>query len=262
MKRTLLTSSPQRWVFALTFLACLSSILTSGQSDKSAHARLPGGNYTVACRAFMGQGYESLPVLVTSVTSDSDNGLAIRNFSVENMTQQAVESVRVRWYLSRAETPETILSQGETPMLRIQGGIQPGAAKRLKYRVTSFAAAVRPVLKTPNLSGNYMIQLAVGEARFTDGSTQTFLAFDSRTLPTRALFVKTAHRPRTFGQGFCPGQHCTEVLASGVPVGFKCADSTGESCTNSANGKSCTSTICGTGTGGDDEFDVDEGPNT
>jgi hypothetical protein len=142
----------------------------------------------------MGQGYESLPVLVTSVTSVSGDGVAVRNFSVENTTAQTVESVRVRWYLSRAETPETILSQGETPSLRIPGGIQPGAAKRLKYPVISFAAAVRPILKTPNLSGDYMIQLAVSEARFADGSTQTLLAAGDKLVG--AVFVKAGHRPR------------------------------------------------------------------
>lgn len=60
MKKRLLASSPQRWTFAFLLLACLTSVITSGQSDKAAQPRLPGGNYTVVCRAFMGHGYESL----------------------------------------------------------------------------------------------------------------------------------------------------------------------------------------------------------
>ncbi|HEX8634104.1 MAG TPA: hypothetical protein VF703_08140 [Pyrinomonadaceae bacterium] len=128
----------------------------------------------------MGQGYESLPVLVTQVTSVTGGGVAVRNFSVENASGQAVESVRVRWYLSRAETPETILSQGETPVVRIPGGVQPGTAARIRYPVISFAAAIRPALKTPNLSGDYLIQLAVSEARFADGSMQTLVAADGK----------------------------------------------------------------------------------
>jgi hypothetical protein len=247
MKKRFLTSPPQRWGFAFLLLASLTSVLTSGQSDKAAPPQLPGGNYTVAYRGFMGPGYESLPVLVTQVTSVTGGGVAVRNFSVENTTAQAVEAVRVRWYLSRAETPETILSQGETPVVRIPGGIQPGAAARIKYHVTSFAAAIRPVSKTTNLSGNYLIQLAVSEARFADGSTQTLLAADGK-LSLRASFTKAAYRPSA--QTFCPGQHCTQVLASGVPIGYKCADATNESCTNSGDGQTCSSGICGRNGGG------------
>jgi len=235
-------------VFAFALLACLTSVLTSGQSNKAAPPQLPGGNYTVACRAFMGPGYESLPVLVTQVTSVTGGGVAVRNFSVENTTAQAVEAVRVRWYLSHAETPETILSEGETPVVRIPGGIQPGAAQRIKYSVISFAAAVRPVLKTAKLSGDYMIQLAVSEARFADGSRQTLLAADGKL--SRANFVKAAYRPRPTGQTFCPGQHCTQVLANGVPIGYKCADATNESCTNGGDGQTCSSGICGRNGGG------------
>jgi hypothetical protein len=248
MNKRLFTSSPQRWIFAFILLACLTSVLTSGQSDKAAQPRLPGGDYTVACRAFMGAGYESLPVLVTQVTSITGGGVAVRNFSVENNTTQAVEAVRVRWYLSRAETPETILSQGETSVVRIPGGIQPGTAARIKYPVTSFAAAIRPVVKSARLNGNYMIQLAVSEARFADGSTQTLVAADGKV--SRASFAKVAYRPRPSAQTFCPGQHCTQVLAGGVPIGYKCADATNESCTNGGDGQTCSSGICGRPAGG------------
>lgn len=242
----------------LCLLAGLAPLVASGQGDRDATPRLPGGNYTVASRPFMGAGYDSLPVIVTSVTTGVAGGMAIRSFGVENSSARAVDAVRLRWYLSRPQTPETIISQGETPLLRIPGGIDPRTAKRLKYPVASFAAAIRPVLKGQDAGGDYLLQLGVSEVRFVDAPAQTLLTADGRTV--RASFERDVARPHHAAQSFCPGQHCTEVLAGGVPVGFKCADSTGESCSNSANGQSCTSGICGRPSGGDDEFAIELGP--
>lgn len=168
MKSQLLSSPARRWAFALALLACTASTLTPAQSNRGTAPRPPGGNYTVAYQPFMGPGYESLPVLVNSVTARAGEG--ITHFSVENASSQAVDAVRVRWYLSRAEKPGTFLNKGETPVLRIPGGIRPGTADRIKFSVTSFAAAIGPVLKTPTIAGNYLIQVAVSEVRFADGT--------------------------------------------------------------------------------------------
>lgn len=201
MKRHL-TRTSLVWGVALTLLAGLASLVASRQIDRESQSRLPGGNYTVASRPFMGAGYDSLPVIVTSVTTGVAGGMAIRSFGVENSSAQAVDAVRLRWYLSRPQTPETILSQGETPLLRIPDGIDPGTAKRLKYPAASFAAAVRTTLKGQDAGGDYLLQSGVSEARFIDAPPQTLLTADGRAV--RASFMGDASHLHHAAQRFCP----------------------------------------------------------
>lgn len=229
-------------LFLLALFSMLAAIAAIGQNSGDSQVQLPRGNYSVSCRPYTGQGYNFLPVLVTSVTSNLGGGIAITKIAIENSSSQAVDAVKLTWYLSKNDSPEAILQQGQTPLLRIPGGIQAGSAEQILFPVISFAQAYRPLLKSGVPNGVYLIQVAVAEVRFEDGSTQTLITKNGKV--SEAVTARASH---TFSTSlpFCPDQTCDTSIVNGVPLGYRCMTAAGESCANSSDGQSCNSSICG-----------------
>ncbi len=234
---------------AFTFLLVVTLITGTalGQSAKKS-PKLPRGTYTVSFRPYTGEGFRLLPVLVTGVTSQTGEGIQVDKVEVENKSAQSVEKLRFTWYLSTQENPETVLYQGQTPLLEIPDAIKSGEMVEILFPVTSFAKAARLWnSNTATLNGKYVIQIGVSEVRFEDGSARTLLAKRKGKTP-EAKFAKAMYHasPTSLAQppDYCPNQSCEVSTVEGVPVGYSCVGATGQSCTNSANGQSCSSAIC------------------
>lgn len=75
-------------------------------------------------------------------------------------------------------------------MLRLPGGIAAGEVERIKFPVVSFAKVYRPLARGGVVNGNYVIQVGVSEARFDDGTTQTFLAGGKKRGERKGGFAK------------------------------------------------------------------------
>lgn len=221
---------------------------------------LPAGSYSVITKPYMGPGYESLPVLVTSVTTEAELKGAVSMVGVENNTARRVEALRLGWYVSAREAPDYILLQGKTPVLRLPGGIAAGEVERIQFGVVSFAKIYKPLARKGVVNGNYVIQVGVVEARFDDGTTQTFLARGKRRAERETIFVKAnwggaaAPPVAPARQTNCPNQGCNPVYegegTARTLVGYECTTSQGSTCTNQPGGKSCTLTVCGKDGGG------------
>ena len=181
-----------RLTLALLFTLFLSNI---GFSQGGAAIPLPPGSWAVRCSAFRTAGYESLPVIVTAVTSDIDRGIEVTNVSVVNRTSQKLTAVRLSWYLSTQDDPASVLQQGRTKLLNLKraGGMDPGENREVAFPVVSFAALYRPLLQGGELRGKYLIQVAVSEARFEDGSSQTLLT-PKAGLKRAPTFSKASYR--------------------------------------------------------------------
>ncbi len=235
-------------IFTFSLLIALGTGTALSQSSKSSQKQLPRGTYSVSCRPYMGTDYRSLPVLVTGVTSTKDEGIQIEKVEVENKSALLIEKLRFNWYLSTQENPEAILHQGRSPLLGIPDGIKSGEVVEILFPVTSFAEAVKSWKSDASrLSGKYLIQVAVSEVGFEDGSRYTLLARNKVKPLKIKLAMASNHANSTSSaqpQTFCPNQGCDASTVEGVPVGYTCISATGQSCTNSANGQSCTSNIC------------------
>lgn len=232
-------------------LSLLGGVIWStalGRSAKKSQNELPKGSYTVSCQPYTGADFTSLPVLVTGVTSGTGNGIQIEKVEVENKSTHVVDKLRFSWYLFAKENPDAILRQGQTKLLGIPGGVKPGEIVEILFPVITFAKAAK-LWNTNNvpLAGKFVIQVAVNEVTFDKGSARKLLAH-SRGKPRQARFAKALYRPNSTPssqpQIYCPNQSCEIVTSEGVPVGYTCAGATGQSCTNAANGQSCSSAIC------------------
>lgn len=244
----------------LALLLSLAAVAAEAQTPPKMQDRLPAGNYTVITKPYMGPGYESLPVMTTSVTTEAQSDGGVTIVGVENSTSHRLDAVRLSWYLSASEAPDYILLQGKTPMLRLPGGIAAGEVERIQFPVVSFARIHKPLAHKGVVNGNYLIQVGVVEARFDDGTTQTFLALGKTGGERKTVFVKAswagaATRPASPARQIgCPNQSCSPVFQGDgnarVLVGYDCAESQGATCTNQPGGKSCTNTVCGKEGGG------------
>lgn len=240
--------------FALSLISAVGAGTALCQSAKNSERQLPRGTYAVSCQPYTGTGFSTLPVLVTGVTSGTGDGIQIEKVEVENRSTHVVEKLRFSWYLYAKENPDAMLQQGQTKLLGIPGGIKPGEIVEILFPVISFAKAVKP-WNTGDLalSGKYVIQVAVNEVSFDDGSARTLFAH-GKGKPRQVRFAnaiyRTASIPPAQPQTYCPNQSCEVVTSDGVPIGYTCAGATGQSCTNSAGGQSCTSTICRRGGSG------------
>lgn len=243
---------------ALTFHLVVALLFTLSLGKESfgqegTSASLPPGNWAVRCSAFRTAGYEALPVLVTGVTSQIDGGIEVTSVNIKNRTAQNLTVVRLSWYLSTQEDPASVLQQGRTKLLNLRraGGIDAGETREVLFPVVSFAAIHRPLLQRGELNGKYLIQIAVSEARFDDGSSQTLLTSNGRL--TRAVtFAKASYPSARVAQTFCPNQTCEVVrdATTNRPLGYTCISSTGEVCSNNINARSCNSALCSETGGG------------
>lgn len=255
-----LTHSPS--LRSILLLALLMSVAAAANAQSAAQTqdRLPAGNYTVITKPYMGPGYETLPVMVTSVTTEVELNGGVSMVAVENSTARRLEAVRLSWYVSAREAPDYVLLQGKTPMLRIVGGIAPGEVERIQFGVVSFAKIYKPLARKGVVNGNYIIQVGVSEARFDDGTAQTFLARRKKRGERETVFVQAKwagaapRRAAAARQTSCPDQSCNAVYegegSARMLVGYDCASSQGSTCTNQPGGKSCTNTVCSRDGGG------------
>lgn len=90
----------------------------------------------------------------------------------------------------------------------------------------SFAKAVKSWNTSDiELSGKYVIQVAVNEVSFDDGSARSLFAH-SKGKPRQVRFAKSMYRrgvtPPTRPQVYCPNQSCEVVTSDGEPIGYVC----------------------------------------
>lgn len=172
-------------------LIALTAVVTApqalGQSKENKSVKLPAGNYSLRVLPFVGPGYDSIPVVVFSTTSDLPKGAAVTEVGIENRSGRAVTAVRFGWRLSTEQNREAVLLQGQTPLLALRNTLLPGNSVVVLYQVTSLARIHEPLLKNGTLNGNFSIEVMVSEIHYEDGSPW------AKTNSARANIVKAAH---------------------------------------------------------------------
>lgn len=231
-------------VGVLTFSANRAAI-TVGSSQT-----FPSGKWSFSAHPYMGEGYESRPVVVTSVKTELKT-LAVTAVRVRNISSKPVIGIRFGWYLSKDAKRNTILKHGETPANLLDRKLATGEGRTMLLPVVSFREIYKPLLRNNQLEGDYRIEVAVIDVVFDDQSRWTPKQKVSATkaLGASAIIVEVA-----LGKSFkpltvtpleaappCPRQNC--VLVEGPPDFYTCSASQNEEyCTNCFS--SCCNTLC------------------
>jgi len=166
-------SRSRRNYFALILTTVAFAIMTAappaanGQNEK---AKLPPGNWTLATGPYTGAGHETLPVDVFSVTTDAGRGLTVTRVSLLNRTSRDVSAVKLRWYL-KDKAQNQLLLEGETQSIDV--AIPAGKEQTLSFPVVSFARICGPLVKGGILTGNYRLEVAVGEVTYAEASARS-----------------------------------------------------------------------------------------
>ena len=170
----------------------------------------------VSTLPYMGKNYDSLPVLVTSVTTDLKRG-TVAFVNVENSTSKEVSKLKLAWYVSSDKAPNAVLQQGETGWLRIPDGIKALETNRLEFDLVSLSQ-LRQILLSEGNNTRYTIQVAVSQVRYKNGSKETLLSSNSEKEMPQAKFVKASYRKTTVTkQAFCANQKCDFVVDGDDP---------------------------------------------
>ena len=152
---------------------------TDGQVDDS---QLPTGNWSFSAHPYFGPGYDTRPVVVITVTATSTSGLVVNEVGLKNLSSKVVAAVKLRWYLSEERTPDTILLQGQTPLIALSESLPVGKRYLLKFPVLSFAKIHKPLLTSGSLNGDFNVQIEVSEVLYEDGTTSLLQRYDRLVL--------------------------------------------------------------------------------
>lgn len=220
----------------LLFLAGDSAI--KGQVDGKTD--LPPGDWSFSAHPYFGLGYDSRPVVVTSVTSDASKGLSITKVKIRNMSVLSVSAVKLGWILFDNKDREgaNVLQQEQTPLITPSGGLAPNQSLDLDYPVVSFAKICKSMLNRGRLYGAFRIEVLVTEITYADGSNWIGqYALEKKPLQT------VAFRRNTLLQA-CPMQMCEFYTDPKRGDGYRCkASGSMEYCRNYQT--YCENHLCG-----------------
>lgn len=218
-----------------------------GQKDAS--TAFPPGKWNFSANPFMGEGYKTRPVVVTSVASEAIT-LSVTSVRINNISSKPVRAVKLGWALRERTDKSKILNQGETSLITMEEPLPANSNRILKLQVASFLELYKPLVKKGRLEGSYRLEVGVTQVLFDNQlswrlgdpvairSTNVEQVVDQRrsnhasAFTVRPILVPVA----------CAKQKCRH---DGVPPpSYTCTGSEDdEFCTNC--GQSCCNTICG-----------------
>lgn len=202
---------------------------------------------------YLGPGYESRPIMITSVkTENIERGdIQINTVKLRNISNKRAMAVKIRWYLSTQDDRATILHYGETDFIDIKGGLKSQEATILNFPVISLEKLRREISGNENLKGLYRLELAVTGILFDDDSSWVLGSEQRSQKQIPDNYFKNSFRPGTPepltvkpfpNVQSCPKQKCEYQI--GTPPYYTCIGSQyQEYCTNCFT--TCCSTVCG-----------------
>ena len=220
---------------AAVLLISVNSHTTEAQSDKD--AQLPSGDWSFSAHPYLGPGYDSRSIVVYSVVTSVKNGLTVTKVALHNLSSKSVSAVKLNWSLSTESDRTSVLLSGQTPLVALSGGLPAGDRRAIDFPVVSFSKIYKPLMRGDSLTGDFRLEVEVGEILYEDGSTQV-----GKFMRSSLVFTRISTSTTRIAQVGCAHQRCKFVLAGGTH--YECdTTSTPELCTNS--GEFCCNTLCG-----------------
>lgn len=112
------------------------------------------------------------PVVLLSTRSLVGNGkwvnVAVAGVTIQNRTNRALKSIRLKWELRTIEEQYSVLLAGYTRDMETQ--VPAGRERRKKVPFINFGKIVKPLLKDGALNGEFLLAVSVGAVEFEDGT--------------------------------------------------------------------------------------------
>lgn len=140
------------------------------QAAESQGKPAAGRGWSLYSTPYYAPDFARRPVVVRSVMTEAERGLAITKVGLLNRAQ-TVKSVRLRWYLSDDRNRGAILLRGETPPIEIEGGLPAGATAELRREVVSFGRLYEKVKDFAESGAKFHFDVSVSSAVYADGGT-------------------------------------------------------------------------------------------
>jgi len=172
-----------------TWTAVRTTLVVSNAAD----AQLPAGDWSFSHRPYLRTGADALPVRVMSVKGEASR-LQITAETIKNQSGKTVSELRLSWYLTREDEPNRILRSGTTPTV-FPLNIPSGASLRAGVPVIAFVDVYEPLAVAGRLSGRFVLEVAVTEARYSDGTS-----WKAEGLPTNIRLAGPHSTPDPVGQ--------------------------------------------------------------
>jgi len=147
-------------------IACLTA---ASKNLQDTDFKLPPGKWTLQHPAISRLGLKDAPLQIISVTGSTKSGGTITEVRLKNNSGKATAGVKFNWYLFRDQAPKEILRKGESPVLGLVG-LSAGGRKNVTYPIVSFGNIWEPLLKDGELNGDFVLEVAVSEITYEDGS--------------------------------------------------------------------------------------------
>jgi hypothetical protein len=204
---------------------------------------LPTGEWSFNAAPYQGYEYKSRDVVVTSVTTDSRKGLTITQVGLKNRSGKSISSLKLHWVLFREEDRNSVLAEGDTPMIPLSDDIPVDGKRILEYPVVSFWKISRPLQTDGALYGSFRLEIGVSEIQSDEMSAVQRLHDFAKAFADGRVYGKISAAPKAVYMQTCAKQKCKFITGPGGD-GYTCeASSNDEYCTN--NTTSCTNTLCG-----------------
>ncbi len=144
----------------------------SQNSNDSNKIELPPGEWSFSYPSISRLGLVDAPTKIVSTTANGKNYGTITKIGLVNLSPKTITAVKFQWYLFREESPEKIVVKGETPIIGA-GEFKPNETREIEYPIVSFGKIYQPLVKNGKLEGQFVIEVAVNEILFDDGSKWT-----------------------------------------------------------------------------------------
>jgi hypothetical protein len=214
---------------------------------------LPRGKWSISAVPFTGQGYNSVPVMVSAVFSTYGNGIgpSVEDVRMLNLSNKTVNTVTVAWTLkNEKDQSSVVLQQGHTPVIKISDKQrQSGGYTSIHFPVVSFDEICKPLLVNGELNGVFRIEIYISAVEFMDGSVWSNETKESAKGNVERVSYKAPIAPLVITPFVAPT--CTSYICGEGPLGRGCYEDEHQtnlscrSCTSGSTFKCCTY-VCNT----------------
>lgn len=233
-------------IIALLAILGASLIINSSnlaKSEGNTPTNLPPGNWSLSAGPYQGDGYKMRDVVVTSVTTDTRKGLTITKVGLKNRSGKPVSSLKLHWVLFTEEDRNSVLAEGDTPLIPLSEDIPVDGKRIMEYPVVSFLNISRSLQTDGILSGSFRLEVLVTEIQGDEMSAVQRGHDFAKSFTDGRVYGKISAAPKAVYLQTCAKQKC-KFITGPMGDGYTCETSTNdEYCTN--NSTSCTSTLCG-----------------